>query len=371
MLSHYYIRTGGLAMNCREQQINLDDILTRAVNGAGLERDDVLYLLDLETAGEIEKLFSAARQVRTANFADQVYLYGFIYFSTYCRNDCTFCYYRRSNQNSERYRKTGAEIIETAHKLAQSGLHLLDLTMGEDPYYQKNGNFDQLLEITAQVKADTGLPVMISPGVVPQDILGEFKKIGVDWYACYQETHNRRLYEELRLDQSYDERLSLKNLAHQHGLLTEEGLLAGIGETNEDLYNSFQVMDEISADQVRVMSFVPQKGTPLEKHKVLPHRRELIIIAVMRLLFPDRLIPASLDVEGLSGLELRLNAGANVITSLIPPDEGLQGVSQSTLDIDEGGRTVDGITPVLEACNLCPASLQNYRSWLEKAKTRY
>lgn len=49
----------------------------------------------------------------------------------------------------------------------------------------------------------------------------------------------------------------------------------------------------------------------------------------MRLLFPDKLIPASLDVDGISGLELRLMAGANVVTSIIPPNEGLAGVAQS------------------------------------------
>ncbi len=358
-------------MSYNGHAMNLDDVLARAVGGSDLARNEILFLLNLSRESDIEKLFGAARDSRKAHFADQVFLYGFIYFSTYCRNDCAFCYYRRSNITSERYRKSDAEILETAGKLAESGLHLLDLTMGEDPYYFKSGNYDQLLEITAAVKEATRLPIMISPGVVPRDILREFKNIGVDWYACYQETHNRELYEQLRLNQSYDERLSLKKAAHREGLLIEEGLLAGIGETDADIVQSFQVMDQLSADQVRAMSFVPQKGTPLENREVLPHLRELLIIAVMRLIFPGKLIPASLDVEGLSGLKKRLNAGANVITSIIPRDGGLQGVSQSTLDIAEGGRTVAGITPVLEECGLRPAPLQSYRDWLEEAKSRY
>ncbi len=72
------------------------------------------------------------------------------------------------------------------------------------------------------------------------------------------------------------------------------------------------------------------------------------MIAVMRLLFPDRLIPASLDIDGVAGLQARLNAGANVVTSLIPPRLGLAGVAQSTRDIDDGYRTVAGILPLLE-----------------------
>ena len=59
----------------------------------------------------------------------------------------------------------------------------------------------------------------------------------------------------------------------------------------------------------------------------------------MRLAMPDRLIPASLDVDGIAGLEPRIAAGANVVTSIVPPDIGLAGVSQSELDIDDGLRT--------------------------------
>ena len=51
------------------------------------------------------------------------------------------------------------------------------------------------------------------------------------------------------------------------------------------------------------MTFVPQKGTPLDGHAPGKPQKELLTISVMRLLFPDRLIPASLDVDGLAGLK--------------------------------------------------------------------
>jgi methylornithine synthase len=96
--------------------------------------------------------------------------------------------------------------------------------------------------------------------------------------------------------------------------------------------------------------------------------RELAAIAVLRLALPDRLIPASLDVAGLDGLERRLAAGANVVTSLIPPGQGLAGVAQSALDIEEGRRTVKEVREVLERCALAPASREEYLDWLEARK---
>lgn len=347
---------------------DLTAIIKKADHRSRLSDEEVIYLLDLEDQQEIEKLFSAARELRAANFGKAVFLYGFIYFSTYCRNNCAFCFYRSSNEVSERYRKSHQEIIETAEKLTKSGVHLLDLTMGEDPYYFNEEHFENLLNTVASIKEVSGLPMMISPGVVSPPALDKFYDIGVSWYACYQETHNRQLYSELRLNQDYDERLDLKKYARRKGFLIEEGLLAGIGETVEDICHSFRVMEELSADQVRVMSFVPQKGTPLENQPPIPRVRELLMIAVMRLLFPDRLIPASLDVDGLSGLKMRLDAGANVITSIIPPGDGLLGVSQSTLDIREGGRSVEGVIPVLEKCGLKIASNVDYTKWIENRK---
>jgi methylornithine synthase len=120
----------------------------------------------------------------------------------------------------------------------------------------------------------------------------------------------------------------------------------------------------LDADQVRVMSFVPQEGAPLSRHRRAEPLRELVTIAVLRLVFPDRLIPASLDVDGLSGLKHRLDAGANVITSLIPPGNGLVGVANCSLDIEVARRTVSGVMPVVERCGLEPATLHEYEDWL-------
>ena len=80
----------------------------------------------------------------------------------------------------------------------------------------------------------------------------------------------------------------------------------------------------------------------------------------MRLALPDRLIPASLDVDGLSGLKQRLDAGANVITSLVPPGQGLAGVAQSSLDIEEGNRTAGSARRILEENELRAATLEEY-----------
>jgi methylornithine synthase len=155
-------------------------------------------------------------------------------------------------------------------------------------------------------------------------------------------------------------------LARKHGLLTEEGILLGVGESPADVAHSLEVMAMHEFEQVRAMSFVPQTGTPFSGRRPGDPWEELKVLAVMRLLFPDRLIPASLDIAGLAGLRDRLNAGANVVTSLVPPGEGWAGVAQSRMDIEEGRRTVISVEPVLDACGLAAATAPEYRRWISR-----
>jgi methylornithine synthase len=204
--------------------------------------------------------------------------------------------------------------------------------------------------------------------VVSPEALRALRRAGADWYACYQETHSRGLFRRLRPEQSYAGRMRAKRAARQAGLLLEEGILCGVGEGPRDLVRSFRAMGTLGAEQVRAMSFVPRQGIPLAAQHYGDPQRELAAMAVLRLGFPDRLIPASLDVNGLAGLERRLAAGANVVTSLIPPGQGLAGVAQSELDIEEGRRTTAEVREVLERCGLEAATLAQYAEWVQRRK---
>ena len=346
-------------------KFNLDKLLEKAYNRLRLDKSEIAYLLTLDEAKDVGRLFQTAQAQRTRYFSDRIFLYGFVYFSTWCRNNCAFCYYRKSNSIPRRYRKSNQEILEAAGSLAESGVHLIDLTMGEDPFYfQKPDGLTELINLVKQVKIQTQLPVMISPGVASQQMMEELATVGTDWYACYQETHNEQLFNQLRLHQSYNERCLSKQRALKCGLLVEEGIMTGIGETVDDIAQSIENMSTLGAQQVRVMSFVPQEGSSMSSWSTPDRINELKVIAVLRLLLPDRLIPASLDVDGVEGLQARLEAGANVITSLIPPSMGLAGVAQSTKDINEGSRTVQGVLPILDRMGLKAATSKEYLDWL-------
>lgn len=334
-----------------------------------LTRSQIIQILKTESLELNEELFKRAREVREDIFGKKIFAYGFVYFSTFCRNNCNFCYFRMSN-GVERYRKSLEEVIVIARQLADSGINLIDLTMGEDPEYHQE-NFKTVMQITEVIKEVTDLPIMISPGVISEQLIDEFAARGVEWYALYQETHNRELFKKLRVNQDYYERMSRKLYAKKKGMLIEEGLLVGIGEDEEDIADSLIAMGKMGASQIRVMSFVPQKGSPMEDMGTPDRTIEMKTIALMRILYPFALIPASLDIDGIRGLEDRINAGANVVTSIIPPRSGLMGVAQSTMDVDEGGRTIEETKSILGNMGLSLASATEYKEYLKVLKEHH
>jgi methylornithine synthase len=349
--------------------LDFEAIFNAAGAGRPLPLSTARRLLTINQPDEIEALSQAARQARKFWFGFKVFFYGFVYFSTFCRNSCRFCLYRLENSAGPRYRLALNQILDAAGALADSGVHLIDLTSGEDQFFWADQT-EGFVEIVGQVKKETGLSIMVSPGVIAKSSLVRLAAAGADWYACYQETHNPDLFAWLRPGQNFEARLMAKIEARRSGFLIEEGLLAGVGETAEDIADSLETMNRLDADQVRVMSLVPQPGTPMRKWGRPDEHRELLTIALMRLSFPDRLIPASLDVDGLKGLQARLDAGANVITSIIPPQKGLAGVSQCRLDIENAGRTVSALTPALIQSGLEPAPLCDYLQWMQNRKRR-
>jgi methylornithine synthase len=358
--------TNALKVNDANNGQHFEALIASLKAEEDLSKAEITFLLNLEDDDQIEVLFQEARKVRQNYFGNKIFMYGFIYASTYCRNDCSFCLFRRSNLQTKRYRKSKQEIVAAALRLADSGVHLIDLTMGEDPAIFNGGGagFEQLVDLVSSLQKETGLPIMVSPGVIPAHALQQLAAAGAVWYACYQETHSSSLFKKLRPGQDYRNRMQGKVDAHHFGLLVEEGLLCGVGETSDHIARSMEVMKKLRADQIRVMNFVPQPGTPMAKQRPPDPLRETLISAVMRLVFPDRLIPASLDVEGIAGLKRRLNSGTNVVTSIVPPGEGLAGVAQHSLNIEEGGRTTDSVQNVLEQVGLEPASREDYQNWI-------
>lgn len=341
---------------------DFDTALDRVREGE-FERSDIERLLSPRNEQERDLIFKTAREIKEKHFSNKIFLYGFIYFSTFCKNNCSFCFFRKENKVAPRYRKDREEIMEIAESLVQEGVNLLDLTSGDDPYFQHN--FDELLEIIKEISdLEDDVSMMVSPGVVNERRMKELRDAGVDWYALYQETHNPKLYEKLRLNQSFSEREKARKNAAKAGMMVEDGILLGVGETKEDLANSIFTMSKEDLGQARCMLFVRHEGVPLPKEG--PPADYSLVTALLRITNPSRLVPATLDVGGLKGIEGLLDAGANVVTSIILPNFQLAGVAQHEYGIENGERSPSSVESFLKKKGLKPASNRSLKLFQEE-----
>jgi methylornithine synthase len=341
-----------------EELVGLGD---KVIEGFQLTDDILRALLSLENEEELEALYHAARKVRDHHFGNRVFLNCFIYFSTHCKNQCSFCYYNCGNE-IKRYRLTKEEIKETCKSLKGAGFHMIDLTMGEDPYFYEDP--DRFVELVQIVKEELEIPIMISPGVLDNLTLLKAREKGANFFALYQETYDTELYGKLRIGQPFDGRVNARSFAKEQGYCIEDGILTGIGNDIESTILSLKGMKANNPDMVRVMTFLPQEGTPLSDFEDKSSLSELKIISVLRLMFPECLIPASLDLEGIDGMVPRLNAGANIVTSILPPDSQLEGVANYDRGFEERDRDIKSVIKRLESMGMTPAQQVEFESVL-------
>ncbi|MEI6448465.1 MAG: methylornithine synthase PylB [Actinomycetes bacterium] len=358
---------GGIMPNQTSADLSIEAICERALDGTPPGAPELKALLSLPSVEAAEPLFATARELRRRTFGDIVFTSGFVYFSTYCRNHCNFCLYRKGNDAAPRYRKTLEEVVAVARGLASEGVNLIDLTMGEDPLTHESGDYTPVYEMIEAVREETGKPIMISPGVVPADVIEKMKEAGATIYACYQETHSKDFFHKRRVGQDYDERAAARDAARRAGLLVEDGMLTGIGDTIDDRVNSILNMSDHDWDLARIMTFVPEEGTPLANLPVQSPLHEILVTATLRLMRPTWMTTASLDCESLAGTAARVNAGASVVTSIIYPETGLAGVALAEHDIEEGRRTVPAVLGVLAELGLRQGTDEEYAAWIERS----
>ena len=61
-------------------------------------KDKLVSFLKSDDPAVTEKLFSEARRIRKEIQGDKIFAYGFVYFSTYCRNNWYWWYCRYNIQ---------------------------------------------------------------------------------------------------------------------------------------------------------------------------------------------------------------------------------------------------------------------------------
>ena len=282
--------------------------------------DQLEALLEMTDDEAKEYLFEQAREVTDAIFHKEVYLRGLIEFTNYCKNNCYYCGIRCSNKNAERYRLSEEEIVECASEGERLGFRTFVLQGGEDPYYDD----DLICSIVSRIKEQhPDCAVTLSIGEKSKESYIKYYNAGADRYLLRHETAGREHYGRLHPDtMSFDNRQrclrDLKNIGFQTGC----GIMVGSPyQSISDIYEDIRFMQQLKPHMIGIGPFISHKDTPFCDMEDGSASMTLVLLSIIRLLFPKVMLPATtaLGTADALGREKGILAGANVLMPNLSP----------------------------------------------------
>lgn len=281
---------------------------------------DEQLLAVLSTGSFDEELFSAADKMRRSVYGTAVFIRGLVEITSFCRNDCYYCGLRFSNTTAERYRLSEAEIRECCREGYALGFRTFVLQGGDDAHCTD----DFICGMTAQLhKEFPDCAITLSLGEKSADSYRKFFQAGARRYLLRHETADSEHYKKLHpASMSLEHRKNCLFSLKKIGFQTGTGFMVGSPfQTMQNIVDDIRFMQSLSPDMIGIGPFIHHHSTPFADFSDGSLPLTLRLIALLRLLFPSALIPATTALASLSpeGRILGLKAGANVLMPNLSP----------------------------------------------------
>ncbi|MCL2791042.1 MAG: [FeFe] hydrogenase H-cluster radical SAM maturase HydE [Desulfobulbus sp.] len=282
--------------------------------------DDSALLKLMGTDQYDAQLFAAADAVRRRVYGRDVYLRGLIEVSNICRNNCHYCGIRRGNRLVKRYRLNYEDILACCTTGYALNFRTVVLQGGEDLIHTD----EWLCALIGEIKKRyLDCAITLSLGERPAASYQALFEAGADRYLLRHETadagHYGRLHPEgMRLEERMRHLWELKAIGYQVG----SGFMVGSPyQRPEHLLADLRFLQELQPAMIGIGPFISHRDTPFKHFANGALDLTLRLIAILRLLFPYALIPATTALSTIApqGREMGLAAGANVVMPNLSP----------------------------------------------------
>ena len=297
-------------------------IIDRLRTERTLNDAQLLTLITMDDAEADRYLSGQAEQVRQSVYENKVFIRGLIEFTNYCKNNCNYCGIRRGNRNCQRYRLSREEILACCAAGYELGFRTFVLQGGEDPYFTRQ----RITELIRAIKnAYTDCALTLSVGEKDRETYQEWFEAGADRYLLRHETANSDLYASL-----HPEEMSLKNRIRCLQDLKEIGFQAGCGfmvgspgQTPEMILEDLRFIQKFKPQMVGIGPFIPHKDTVYNHENPGSAALTLRLLAILRLMLPDVLLPATTALGTVmgDGRQRGMRYGCNVVMPNLSPSD--------------------------------------------------
>ena len=177
----------------------INQILDKAKECKGLSHREAAVLLECELEDENARMHDLAREIKQKFYGNRIVMFAPLYLSNYCVNQCTYCPYHHKNKHIRRKKLTQEEIKNEVIALQDMGHKRLALETGEDPV---NNPIEYVLEsinTIYSIKHKNGAIRRVNVNIAATTVENyrKLKEAGIGTYILFQETYNKKAYEEL------------------------------------------------------------------------------------------------------------------------------------------------------------------------------
>lgn len=307
----------------KKEKISYKDALTllssfeydNDLNKKKLDKKEKIAIKELK-----KYLREKARDKADKVFGKYIFMRGLIEFTNYCKNDCIYCGIRKSNKKIERYRLNKKEILECCKIGYDIGFRTFVLQGGEDNFF----NIERMSNIARAIKKEfPDCALTLSIGEKEEEYYKELKNNGANRFLLRHETADSEHYSKLHPKyMSLENRKECLRFLKKLGFQTGTGMMIGSPfQKLENIAGDLIFMQEIKPEMIGIGPFLPHKDTPFANEKIGEFELTLILISILRLIFPLSLIPATTALGTIKegGRELGILHGANVVMPNLSP----------------------------------------------------
>ena len=321
----------------------LDLLADKALNRELPTRDEALAVL-ASTDDELMDVVAAAFRVRRQFFGRRVKLNYLVNIkSGLCPENCHYCSQRvgsAADVLKYTWLKTDEVIASAEAGVAGGARRVCLVASGRGP---TDKDIDRVASAITGFKArNPDVEVCACLGLLAD---GQAERLAEAGTTAYNHTLNTSggHYADICTTHEYADRVGTVTAAKQAGLSPCSGLIAGMGETDEDLADVAFALRALGPDSVPVNFLIPFDGTPLAGRWELTPQRCLRILAMVRFVNPDA------EVRLAGGREIHLRTlqplALHIVNSIFLGDyltsEGQPGAADLAM-IADAGFTVEG-----------------------------
>jgi len=235
----------------------------------------------------LRELAALALEQKLANRGDRVSLCSIINAkSGKCSEDCRFCTQSAHYQtDSPVYPLKGREEVVTAAREAkEAGAGRFSLvTSGRG---MNHAQVEPIAELVRAIRAEVGIEVCVSLGIMEVEELTLLKEAGVSRYHHNLET-SREFFPQVVATHTFEDRINTVKACQEAGLEVCAGGIFGLGESEDDRISMALTLRELKVDSVPINILIPLPGTPMADLPPIPVAEVLRSIALYRLIHPE------------------------------------------------------------------------------------